>query len=278
MSVPCRRWTLPLRGGAILLALATLAAACGGSAGADGGDSRVGGSGPSGEILVSAAASLADAFGDIETAFETAHPDADVILNLGGSSTLREQILEGAPADVFAAANEATMAQVVDAGSASGDPAIFARNSLQIAVPPGNPAGVRGLEDFADPALFLGLCAEAVPCGDFARQVLANAGVNPSIDTNEPDVRALLTKIAAGELDAGVTYVTDVASAGADVDGVEIPADLNVTAAYPIVVLADAPNPTGAAAFVDFVRSEQGQEILRARGFSSADSSPDSST
>ena len=166
------------------------------------------GSSVEGELLVSAAASLTDAFAEIESAFEEANPDVDVVLNLGSSSALREQILEGAPADVFASANTSNMDQVAEAGELSGEAEIFATNSLQIAVPTGNPGGVTGLEDFAREELLIGLCAEDVPCGDFGRQALAKAGVIPSIDTNEPDVRALLTKIEAGELDAGITYVT----------------------------------------------------------------------
>lgn len=223
---------------------------------------------PEGELLVSSAASLTDAFAEVETAFEAANPNVDVILNLGGSSSLREQILGGAPADVFASANTTNMDQVVDGGEADG-PEIFVRNLLQIAVPAGNPAGISGLEDFANDALLIGLCAQDVPCGDFARTVLENAGVTAAIDTNEPDVRALLTKIELGELDAGITYVTDVASTGGAVEGVDIPDDVNVTAEYPIAALANAPNPDSAAAFVAFVLSDEGQAILNSYGFSS---------
>jgi molybdate transport system substrate-binding protein len=221
-----------------------------------------------GELLVSAAASLTDAFGEIEIAFEDANPGLDVVLNLGPSSGLREQILEGAPADVFASANTSNMDQVVEAGEAS-DPEIFVTNLLQIAVPEGNPGDVVGLEDFAREELFIGLCEEEVPCGDFGRDALAKAGVTPSIDTNEPDVRSLLTKVEEGELDAGIVYVTDVLSTGGAVEGVDIPEDQNVTADYPIATLANAPNPDGAAAFVEFVLSDEGQAILGEYGFAS---------
>jgi molybdate transport system substrate-binding protein len=222
-----------------------------------------------GEVLVSAAASLTDAFAEIETAFEDANPDVDVVLNLGASSALREQILEGAPADVFASANTSNMDQVTEAGEVEGGAEIFVTNFLQIAVPAGNEAGVTGLEDFANEELLIGLCAEDVPCGEFGREALASAGVTPSIDTNEPDVRALLTKIEAGELDAGITYVTDVMSTDGAVEGVDIPEESNVVAEYPIAVLAGAPNPDAAAAFVEFVLSEEGQAILTAYGFAS---------
>lgn len=222
-----------------------------------------------GRLLVSAAASLTDAFGELESAFEADHPGVDVLLNLGGSSALREQILEGAPADVFAPADRSSMDHVVDAARVTGEVTMFTRNRLQIAVPAGNPGNVTSLEDLRRDELVIGLCAEGVPCGDLARQALGNAGVVPALDTNEPDVRALLTKIAAGELDAGITYVTDVAAAGTAVEGVDIPEDLNVVAEYPIAVLDDAPNPPAAAAFVDFVLSDAGQQILASYGFAS---------
>ena len=221
-------------------------------------------------MLIFAAASLTDALAEVESAFETAYPDVDVLLNLAGSSALREQILEGAPADAFLSANASNMDQVVEAGEAE-DSEIFATNVLQIAVPAGNPAGVIGLETFADNALLIGLCAEEVPCGDFGRQALDNAGVTPAIDTNEPDVRALLTKIAEGELDAGIVYVTDVLAPdfADDVEGIDIPAEVNVVAAYPIAALVGAPNPDAASAFVDFVLSDAGQAILSEYGFGS---------
>lgn len=227
------------------------------------------GSSVEGELLVSAAASLTDAFAEVESAFEEQNPDVDVVLNLGSSSALREQILEGAPADVFASANTSNMDQVAQAGELSGEPEIFVTNSLQIAVPTGNPAEVTGLEDFAKEELLIGLCAERVPCGDFGRQALENAGITPSIDTNEPDVRALLTKIEAGELDAGITYVTDVLSTSGSVEGIDIPSEVNVVAEYPIASLAGAPNPEVAAAWVEFVLSEEGQAILTRYGFTS---------
>ena len=217
-------------------------------------------------LLVSAAASLTDAFGAVERAFEEAHPDVDVVLNLAGSSLLREQILGGAPADVFASANVENMEHVVAAGEAVGEPRVFARNRLQIAVPPDNPAGISGMGDFADETLFLGLCAIGVPCGDLAREALAAADVDPAIDTNEPDVRSLLTKIEAGELDAGITYVTDVSSS--DVEGIDIPDDVNVAADYPIAVLSGSASRELAEEFVGFVLSAEGLALLSGFGFS----------
>ena len=228
-----------------------------------------GGDGLEGTVLVSAAASLGNAFTDIEAAFEELHPRVDVVLNLGASSTLREQILEGAPADVFASANQSNMAMLVEAGDVAGEPTVFAHNLLQIVVPAGNPGGVTGLADFGREELLIGLCAQGAPCGEGARTALHNAGVTPVIDTAEPDVRALITKIEAGELDAAITYLTDVFAAGGSVDGVEIPEDVNVIAEYPIALLAGSTNPDAAAAFVEFVLSRDGQAILAEYRFAS---------
>jgi molybdate transport system substrate-binding protein len=227
------------------------------------------GDGGNEELFVAAAASLSDAFGVVAAEFEAAHPEVDVILNFAASSNLREQIIEGAPFDVFASASVAVMGQVVEAGETIGDPSLIALNELQIAVPMGNPAGVDGLDDLANPTLLIGLCAPGVPCGDFAREVLARAEVSPSVDTNEPDVRSLLAKIEAGELDAGITYVTDVASASDRVAGVEIPEEFNVVAEYSIAVLANTGDEDLANAFIEFVLSGGGQAIMTEFGFSS---------
>jgi molybdate transport system substrate-binding protein len=191
----------------------------------------------------------------------------DVILNFAGSSALREQILEGAPADVFASANASNMERVVAAGLTAGPVRVFATNRLAIAVPAGNPARVSGLQDFGRAELLLGLCAEQVPCGELARTALSRAGVTPVVDTEEPDVRALLTKIEAGELDAGITYLTDVVAAGAAVEAIEIPDSANPVADYPIAVLTEGRSQQIAAEFVDFVMSEEGRRILTSYGF-----------
>lgn len=230
-------------------------AACGGSGDGDR------------QVLVSAAASLTDAFGEMEAAFEAANPEIDVLLNFASSSTLREQILEGAPIDVYASANTANMDLVIAAGGTE-EGVTFVTNSLQIAVPEGNPGGIVGLEDFSNPNLLIGLCVAGVPCGEFSREALRKAGVTPAVDTEEPDVRALLTKIESGELDAGITYVTDVQSSEA-IEGIDIPREFNVVAAYPIAVLANAPHPRQAEALLNFVLSAAGQEILQSYGFGS---------
>jgi len=261
-----------MRLAALVCALVVVVAACGDDDD-DAADSATTTEAPpsdlEGTVTVFAAASLTDAFDEIDAAFEEANPDVTVEVNYAASSALREQILAGAPADVFASANTSNMDQVVEGGAAE-DPTDFVTNLLQIAVPAGNEADVTGLDAFADADLLIGLCAEEVPCGEFGREALANAGVTPSIDTNEPDVRSLLTKIEAGELDAGIVYVTDVISAGEAVEGVDIPAEDNVTATYPIASLTDAPNVEGADAFVEFVLSDEGQDILTSYGFGTA--------
>jgi molybdate transport system substrate-binding protein len=220
------------------------------------------------DLFVSAAASLSDAFAEIASAVEEANPGVRVLLNMASSASLRQQILEGAPVDVFASADTANMAQIVESGETASDPEIFARNTMEIAFPAGNPAGITGLGDFAEEEPLIGLCAATAPCGVHAREVLENAGVVPSIDSNEPDVRALLNKVGAGELDAGIVYQSDVLSSR-EVEGLAIPDDVNVIADYPIAVLLNGAHPIAASFFVEFVLSEEGQSILNRYGFSS---------
>ena len=249
----------------LFLLVAVLVTGCADTAGARGGASTPAG----GKITVFAAASLTDAFQQLGDQFEAAHPGVTVEFNFAASSALREQIIGGAPADVFASANESNMTQVADAGLAPG-PTPFVTNVLEIAVPADNPGQVAGLSDFARSGLLIGLCAEEVPCGEFGRQALDKAGVTPSIDTKEPDVRSLLTKVENGDLDAGIVYHTDVQAAGDAVHGIEIPADQNVRATYPIAALSGSGQAPLAAQFVEFVRSPAGQQVLESFGFQPA--------
>lgn len=212
-----------------------------------------------------AAASLADAFGEIETAFEEQSPNIDVRLNLAGSSALREQILAGAPGDVFASANQSVMDDVVAGGEAV-EPQAFARNSMQIAVATGNPQRISGIADFANGSLLLGACATGVPCGDAADMVFANAAVTADLDTREPDVRALVTKLVEGELDGGIVYRTDVLAEDS-LEAIALSDVHQVVVAYPIASLLGSANAESAAAFVDFVLSADGQSILEQHGF-----------
>jgi molybdate transport system substrate-binding protein len=219
-----------------------------------------------GSLTVFAAASLTDVFTDLGERVEADHPGLDVQFNFAGSSALATQVTQGAPADVFASANEAQMAVVADAGLAD-DPRVFAANVLQIAVPAGNPAGITGLADLGREELTIAVCAPQVPCGAAAEDVFAAAGVAAAPDTLEEDVRAALTKVELGEIDAALVYTTDVTAAGDAVEGIDVPEAEQAVNEYPIAVLADAPDPEAAAAFVELVRSEEGQQALADAGF-----------
>ena len=249
---------------AALAAAAILTVGCGGDAdeptGSD--DDAV-----AGRIVVFAAASLTDAFTEIGDAFESTHPDVSVTFNFAASSELAAQILEGAPADVFASADLANMAKLTDAGAAATEPSVFARNRTEIVVAEGNPLGITGVADLADPDLVLVLCAPRAPCGSYAEQVLTAAGVDAVPDSYESNPTAIVTKIRLGEADAGIAYATDVMGADDDVDGVAIPEEQNVVAEYPIAVTGEAPNPSAATAFVEFVLDAAGQTVLTDRGF-----------
>jgi molybdate transport system substrate-binding protein len=216
-------------------------------------------------LVVFAAASLTDAFEEMKEAFESTHAGILLQISPAGSSALREQILEGAPADVYASADVGNMEAVARAGALAGEAVPFARNRMQIAVPLGNPGDVRGLADFARPELLIGVCAATVPCGRYGREVLAAAGVEPSIDTDEPNVRSLLTKVEAGELDAGLVYRSDVVTTHS-IEGVEIPG-WNVEAVYQIGVLEGSSDPASAQLFVEFVMSPVGRDVLVGHGF-----------
>lgn len=250
-----------------LLGVGLLVAGCGGAAaGGPGPTSGVPGE-ANGEVVVLAAASLTESFNEIADDFEAANPGTSVTLGFDASSTLAQQIVAGAPADVFASADTATMSRVVGAGAAEGNPAVFARNRLEIATPAGNPGQVRGLADFADQSRRIAVCAPEVPCGAAAVRAFDAAHVGPRPDTLEQDVKAVLTKVQLGEVDAGLVYRTDVTAAGAKVEGIAFPESAQAVNDYPIVTLADAPNPAGADAFAAYVRSEAGQRVLRAAGF-----------
>jgi len=246
---------------AVIVAL--LAASCGVDDAPPAGDAT---------LTVFAAASLTAAFTELGDAFTAEDPDAEVTFNFAGSSDLVAQITEGAPVDVFASADLANMAKLTDAGLDGDDPVVFATNLAEIIVEPGNPTGITGVADLADLAdgdLVVVQCAPEVPCGSYAERIFANAGVAVTPSSLEENVKAVVTKVVLGEADAGIVYRTDVIAAGDDADGVTIGNDVNVVAEYPIVSIADAPNPVGARAFVDFVLSPAGQEILAAFGFGS---------
>jgi molybdate transport system substrate-binding protein len=218
-------------------------------------------------VSVFVAASLAAAFKSAAAAFQQSHPGTTVTLNFAGSPTLVQQIKEGAPADVFASADEANMQKLVDAGLVAGEPRIFARNLLQIVVAKGNPKQIAGLADLTQPGLVVVLCGETVPAGRYALAAFEKAGLTPPAGSRELDVKAVVTKVSLGEADAGIVYVTDVRAASATVEGVGIARDHNVTARYPIAALRDAQHPDQARAFLDFVLSDPGKKILGDFGF-----------
>jgi molybdate transport system substrate-binding protein len=242
----------------LVAAVALLAlSACGDSSSAD----------AAAGVTVFAAASLTESFTQIGEDFEAAHPGTKVTFNFAGSSQLATQINEGAPADVFAAASPATMKTVTDAGNGEGTPVTFVRNQLVIAVPKGNPQGVTGLADLTRPGVKVALCAEQVPCGAAAEKAIDAAGVQLTPVTLEQDVKAALSKVKLGEVDAALVYRTDAKAASSDVDGVEFPESAGAVNDYPIVVLKDAPDKATAQAFVAYVRSGAAKAVLTAAGF-----------
>jgi molybdate transport system substrate-binding protein len=221
-----------------------------------------------GTINVFAAASLTAAFRDEGTAFQTKHPNANLAFNFAGSASLVTAINNGAPADVFASADTPNMDKVVNAGNTTSLPANFATNKLQIVVPAGNPKGIKGLADLANPGTVVILCAPAVPCGNYANQALTKAAVKVTPKSQEQDVNAVVSKVSLGEADAGIVYVTDVKAAGAKVQGVDVPDAQNVIASYPMATVKGGANPKGGLAFIDYVLSADGQAILANYGFS----------
>lgn len=220
----------------------------------------------SGTVTVLAAASLTDAFTELGKAFESAHPDVKVTFSFGASSTLAQQALDGAPADLLATADEANLQKVVDGGDAS-DPRVFARNHLSILVAEGNPKGIADLADLARPGLVVVLCAPNVPCGRFGAQVLQQAGVSVTPKSLEENVKGVVSKVTLGEADAGLVYVTDALAAGQKAQGISIPDEQNVVAVYPIGRLEQAGNGEAALAFRNFVLSPAGQATLAGYGF-----------
>jgi molybdate transport system substrate-binding protein len=253
------------------MVVAIAVAGCGSSGGSTSGSSSGSSSGAAtsaggvtGQVTVFAAASLTEAFTTLGERFDKAHPGVHVRFSFGASSALAEQISQGAPADVFASASATNMQQVASTGAAT-SAASFARNVMEIAVPPGNPAGVHGLADLA--RVKVALCQAQVPCGATARKVLSNAHVTVRPVTLEVDVKSTLSKVELGEVDAGLVYVTDVRAAGPKVTGVPIPARVNASTGYPIAALTRAPNATAARAFVAFVLSPAGRGVLTADGF-----------
>ncbi|TMQ95336.1 molybdate ABC transporter substrate-binding protein [Actinomadura soli] len=244
--------------------LVTGAAGCGeagdGASGSGGGDGG-------GTLTVFAAASLTEAFTSLGATFEGTRPGVRVRFNFGASSTLAQQITQGAPADVFASASPATMKTVTDAGDAAGRPQVFTRNRLVIAVPKDNPGRVAAVGDLSRPGLKVVLCAAQVPCGAAAAKALGAAKVEVEPVSREKDVKAVLTKVGLGEADAGLVYRTDVKAAGDRVTGIEFPQAAQAINDYPIVAVARAPQGALAKEFIQLVLGPQGRTVLGRAGF-----------
>ena len=254
----------------IAAGLAAVAVAGCSSSGGSGGSSSGASGSPSaastGTITVFAAASLMGTFTQLGKQFEAAHPGDTVKFSFGPSSGLATQITSGAPADAFASAAPANMDTVVQAGDAS-NPQDFAKNTMEVAVPPKNPGKVKSVNDLAKKSVKVALCQPQVPCGVVAAEVFKNAGIKVKPVTLQPDVKSVLTQVELGSVDAGMVYVTDVMAAGTKVKGVTISDSDNASTLYPIATISDSKHKSIAQAFVAYVLSPAGQQVLTAAGF-----------
>ena len=232
-------------------------------------------------LTVFAAASLTDAFQDLEVAFEEEHPGVEVRTTFAGSSTVLRQILQGAPADVFASADEAKMQKAVKEGLTSGSPEVFARNREVILVPSSDRGSVESLRDLENPGLQIVLAQEGVPAAEYAGEILGKANseygddfkrdVLSNVVSREADVRAAVNRVALGDADAAFGYATDVTPDTRDrVKVIQIPDEFNVTATYPVAALDKASSPVLAREWVDFMLSDEGQRMLAGWGFEPA--------
>ncbi len=261
MRTVSSRWVLPV----VMFGLAA-PVGCGSSSAPTSGAERA--QNVTGTVTVSAAASLTEAFTEIGADFERANPGASVAFNFGSSGTLATQIRQGAPADTFASADRETMAKLETAGLVRGAPVVFARNRLVVVTKPGNPEHVRSLADLARLGV-VSLCAETVPCGTYAAQILRSAGVTipDRTITRGQDVKTTLGAVTTGDADAAVVYVTDAKSAGRAVTTVAIPDARNAIAVYPIATTTAATNAAASRAFIEYVTSPRGQATVRSFGF-----------
>jgi molybdate transport system substrate-binding protein len=219
-----------------------------------------------GSLTVFAAASLTESFNEDKARLVTDNPGLSITYSFAGSQQLVAQVRAGAPADVVATADEESMAKLVGAGLVE-PPRDFAKNKLQIVVAHGDPRAINGLADLARSKLKVVLADPSVPAGKYARQVLDTAHVTVKPVSLELDVKSVLRKVAAGEADAGIVYVTDVEAAGSSVDGIDIPVDENVVASYPVAVVRATKNHVAAQGFVDQLFAGRGQAVLRRHGF-----------
>ncbi|WME24554.1 molybdate ABC transporter substrate-binding protein [Brachybacterium sp. GU-2] len=252
-----------LRSAAAAAAIALTAAACG-----SGGSAEDPAAAPV-TLHVFAAASLQEPFEELGEQFESEHEDVTVEFSFAGSSTLVEQIQQGAPADVFASADTKNMDKLTDAGLEEADPVDFTTNTLRIAVPAGNPAGVTDLASLTGD-LNLVVCAPEVPCGAATETVEEAAGLEFAPVSEEQSVTDVLNKVTSGEADAGLVYVTDVEKAGDAVEGIDFPEAQEAVNTYPITTVDGSANPQLGQEFVDLVTGEEGQKVLAGYGFRGA--------
>ena len=253
--------------GAVLLGPLVAVGACGSGGGTTPAVTPTTAGGPvTGPLTVLAAASLTGAFNKAKGPLTGTYPGLDLSYDFGGSNALVAQILQGAPADVFASADTQNMQKLIDAGLVE-RPATFARNKLEIAVAAGNPKRITGLADLAKPGVGVVLGAPGVPAGDYARQALAKANVNVAPKSLETDVKAALAKVTSGEADATIVYVTDVAAAGPAIVGVSVPDADQPAITYPIAVIKTTKHRPAAEAFVTSAVSGEVQQALEAAGF-----------
>ena len=256
----------------VVAALLPILFGCGGSASPEVGEES--------SLTVYAASSLTDAFGELKANFEEENPGSEVRLNFAGSSTLLTQLEQGAPADVFASADEAKMNNAVSDGLAQA-PHTFASNRLTIIVPAGNPAGIQSYRDLANPDITFVLAQDEVPVAQYAKESLTKAnvvyGTNFServlsnVASREADVKAAANRVAVGDADATIVYTSDATPDLRErVETIEIPEELNVVASYPIAVIEDAQSPELGQGWVDLVLSDEGQRVMEKWGFERA--------
>lgn len=217
-------------------------------------------------VTVLAAASLTESFSEIGVAFEQVNPGARVVFSFGPSSGLVSQVIEGAPADILATADTVTMQTAVDAGVVAA-PAVFASNSLAIAVPAANPANISDLTGLAKPGVLVAVCEPQVPCGAGAQKVITASGLPIEPVTFDTDVKAVLTKVILDEVDAGMVYATDVKAAGDDVIGIAIPTDIAASVSYSISAITASTGGDLTELFLEFMMSAAAQSILAQAGF-----------
>ncbi|MEU8619118.1 molybdate ABC transporter substrate-binding protein [Streptomyces sp. NPDC048623] len=260
-AVTRHRAAAAVLGAALLLPLT----ACGSGGDGDGAKKDAGGStAPKADLTVLAAASLTDVFRTAGAAYEKAHPGTKITFSFAGSQELVAQVSQGSPADVLVTADTRSMDKVK---GDTGAPAVIAKNRLVIATGEGNPLKVDELKDLADSRLKVVLAAPEVPAGKYSKQILDKQKLTVKPVSQEPNVRAVLSKVELGEADAGLVYKTDAESAADKVDAVEIPDDQNAIAQYPAATLKDSKNAEAATAFVAWLSSPEGQKILQDAGF-----------